>query len=170
MKRIFLIAILVITISFTACKSEKPLPDVARNFESVATIHQKNVISDDYILKAEITVTDASKVEIDVFYPEDLAGLSYVWNEEGFEMVYDDLHCKTESDYLPEFTFSQTIYNVLRCVYSNPCGEYLENGDVLFEGNCASGDFELLSDEKGNIKNISVKEITCSVDFEYGNK
>ena len=166
MKRIFLIVILISVLTLTACKVNPPLPDVAADFKAVATIHQQNVVSDDYILKAEISVEKSSKVTIDVFYPEDLSGLSYVWNEEGFEMVYGDLHCKTESDYLPEFTFSQTIYNVLRSVYLNPCGEYLESSDVLFTGNCASGDFELITDSKGNLKNISVKELNFSADFE----
>lgn len=169
MKRILLIAFFLVTIPFTACKNEKPLPEVSKDFCAEATIHQKNVISDDYILKAEISVEKAAKVEIDVFYPEDLSGLSYVWNEEGFEMVYDDLHCKSESDYLPEFTFSRTIYNVIRSVYSNPQGEYTENGDVLFTGNCESGDFELLTDCEGNLKNISVKEINFSADFKQIN-
>ena len=151
--------------SFASCKGTKPLPEVAKDFTAVATIHSQN-LSEDYILKAEVTVENASAFEINVTSPEDLAGLSYLWNADEFEMVYDELHCKAEVDYLPEFGFAQIIRNVLCSVYENPCGEYTESGDVIFAGKCVSGGFELLTDNKGKIRNISVEELNFSADFE----
>ncbi len=149
----------------SSCSKNTP-PKIKENFEAVVTVSGIETDLEDFLLKAEITVENRTDIEITVISPKEINGLSYIWNEE-FEMVYKELHCKTEKDYLPGFSFSQGIYNVLSELYKTETAKQSDSGDWLFEGKSQSGTYEVLTDSKGYIKNISVKEINLNADFEY---
>lgn len=142
-------------------------PSVCTDFEAVVKIENIESEIEDFKLEAKISVTDLEFTEITLISPKDLKGLSYVWDEDGFEMEYLDLHLKTEEDYLPPFTFSQGIYNVLTSLGENKQAQRNEEGLWVFTGESQSGEYEVLTDDKGYIKEISVKEINLIAVFEY---
>lgn len=165
MKRVFLILLFFFVFVLSACKASASIPEIAESFEAVVTIPKKDTDPEGYSLQAELAVENRAFVEITITSPSDTEGLTYIWDD-GFEMVYKDLHLQTEVDYLPNFSSPQVIYNVLQSVYANPNGKLLESGEAIFSGSSDSGEYEVLTDSKGNIKNISIKETGFYADFE----
>lgn len=162
----FLFLLVCIASLFSASCSKNVPPEVKSDFEALIRVEGIETELTEFILEAEIYVEDGTFVEIVVISPEEISGLSYIW-EDGFEMAYKNLHCKTELGYLPDFSFSQAIYNVLGEVYKNKAASKNRSGDWIFTGESGSGEYEVITDEEGYIKNISLKEIKLDIDFEY---
>ncbi|MBR2724827.1 MAG: hypothetical protein IKB72_05260 [Ruminococcus sp.] len=165
MKKYLLVFCYIVSVFLSSCSKDVP-PKIKGDFEAVVTVRDIETDLENFLLKADISVENSNNVEITVISPKEISGLSYIWGEE-FEMVYKNLHCKTEKDYLPQFSFSQGIYNVLNSLYENDKATKSENGDWLFKGESQSGEYEVQTDSKGYIQNISIKEIRLCADFEY---
>lgn len=161
MKRIFLVVMCFVFCTFYACSSKpsSPLLDFSANVS----------ICDDYGLEglqAEVNSTMQGAVTIKVTTDNELWGLTYKWSD-GFELIYEGLHCKTQKGYMPEGAFAEVIYNVL-CALSREkeCKSFSE-GVALYEGECRSGYYKVTTDSKGYIQSISVEEINFFADFKY---
>ncbi len=162
MKRLFLAILCIFIAGVTGCTAQKPL-------NPVLDFSAKVRISDDYALKgleAEISSTMQGAASVKVTTPDELWGLTYKWSD-GFELIYDGLHCKTQKGYLPKECFAEALYNVF-CALSRveECTSF-SDGVALYEGECASGHYKATTDSKGNIQNISIEEINLSADFTY---
>ena len=166
MKRFLLVLCYIVSLFISGCDQGDTPPKLQRDFDGVVTVENGDAQFEDFCLMAEISVCNLSQTEITLVSPHQLKGLSYIWDE-GFEMVYLDLHCKTETNYLPEFSFAQGIYNVLKSLRKNNKATHSQDNNWLFEGKCESGEYKVLADDRGYIKNISIEEINLSVNFEY---
>lgn len=160
-----MIACYIASLFISGCQKNTVPPQLKSDFSAVITAESRAADPEGYLLQAEIFVEDGTNVEINIITPEETEGLTYIWNQ-GFEMIYNELHCKTESDYLPDFSFAQAVYNVLKCACESRDVRY-DSELKVFKGKCKSGEFEIYADSQGYIQNISVPEINLSVNFEY---
>lgn len=162
MKRICLFFICAVICTLGACGNRSvPLP--------VLDFSAQVSICDDYGLKdleAEVNSTMQGAVTIKLTSPDELWGLTYKWSD-GFELIYDGLHCKTQKGYMPEEAFAEALYNVF-CALSRVEQYSSFTGAVaLYEGQCNSGQYKVITEKKGYIQNISIEEINLSADFTY---
>lgn len=165
MKRIFVFLISAVMVLLTACAPVAPAQPVL-DFTATVSVDGTEAFDDVFDLQAEISSTMQGAVVIKVTTPDELWGLTYKWSD-GFELIYEGLHAKTQKGYLPKESFAQAVYNVL-CALSREeeCDSFSE-GVAVFTGECASGMYRVTTDTKGYIQNISVKELNLCVDFEY---
>lgn len=163
MKKLFSFFLMLI-LFLTGCSAEPPVPVL--DFKGYITVDGSKAFDSLFDIEAEIHSSLQGAVTITVTTPDELWGLTYKWRDD-FEMIYESLHVKTHKGYLPDEAFAQGIYNVLCSMSRQPeCKDYSE-GEAVFEGECPSGRFRVITDKKGYIQNISVKEINLSVSFSY---
>lgn len=162
MKRLALLILCVLFAGCTACSALQPSEPVLDFSANVS-------ICDDYGLEgltAEINSTMQGAVAVKVTSPDELWGLTYKWSD-GFELIYDGLHCKTQKGYMPKEAFAEAVYNVL-CDLSRTEGcKSFSEGLAVYEGECRSGCYKVTTDSKGYIQNISIEEINLSAEFSY---
>lgn len=164
MKRILLLLSFFLFVLF-GCEARTP-PEPVVEFSSQATICVKDSLSGNFQLQGKVTCTAQGVLVITVTSPEELKGLCYKWVD-GFEMIYNDLHLKTESDYLPDFSFPQVLHDVMgELIKGAQCCEY-DGNTAIFEGESSCGEYRVVTDKRGYIQNISVKEISLAIDFIY---
>ncbi|MCH5304328.1 MAG: hypothetical protein J1E41_05645, partial [Ruminococcus sp.] len=93
--------------------------------------------------------------------PECMNGYTYSYKDGNFKISYKNFNIDADGSYLPNTSFAEIIYNVIRsikkegnCIYQ---GEY--NSFAEYKGNCDSGMYTLTTDfSTGLIKEISLKE------------
>jgi len=168
LKSFLLVFCYIVSLFLQGCQDTKKTVEIQPDFEAVINVRRDAADAQDFALQGEISVENRTDVEITVISPKETKGLTYSWDED-FEMVFEDLYCKAETDYLPSFTYEQGIYNVLQSLYGNTDPKKLEDGSWLFAGKSASGDYEVIADSNGYIKDISVEEINLYATFEYNN-
>lgn len=164
MKRILTFLIVIIVMFLPACSANPPSQPVL-DFQAKLSIEDK-AFDGLFSLQAEITSTMQGAVAMKVTTPDELWGLTYKWTD-GFEMIYEGLHTKTQKGYLPKDSFAQAVYNVLCALSREEQCDSFEDGVAAFTGECASGAYKVTTDSKGYIQNISVEEIKSTIDFTY---
>ncbi len=165
MKRLLVFLLAVSLISFTACASSAPSAPLL-DFEAQIQIDGTEVYEGLFDLQAEITSTMQGAVVIRVTTPDELWGLTYKWSD-GFELIYEGIHAKTQKDYMPKEGFAQAIFNVLCALSREESCDSFSQGVAVFTGECPSGSYKVTTDSAGYIQNISVERLKLSVDFEY---
>ena len=164
MKRTLPFFIVIIVMFLSACSANPPSQPVL-DFQAKLSIEDK-AFDGLFSLQAEITSTMQGAVAMKVTTPDELWGLTYKWTD-GFEMIYEGLHTKTQKGYLPKDSFAQALYNVLCALSREEQCDSFEKGVAVFTGECASGAYKVTTDSKGYIQNISVEEINLTIDFTY---
>ncbi len=164
MKRTLTFFIVIIVMFLSACSANPPSQPVL-DFQAKLSIEDK-AFDGLFSLQAEITSTMQGAVAMKVTTPDELWGLTYKWTD-GFEMIYEGLHTKTQKGYLPKDSFAQALYNVLCALSREEQCDSFEKGIAVFTGECASGAYKVTTDSKGYIQNISVEEINLTIDFTY---
>ncbi len=165
MKKIFLCLFVINFMFLSACGAKPPAQPVL-DFQGRVIVDGTKAFDGLFSIEAEITSTMQGAATIQVTTPDELWGLTYKWTD-GFEMIYEGLHAKTQKDYLPKDSFAQAIYNVL-CALSREtaCDSFADN-EAVFTGECGSGKYKVTTDSIGYIQNISIEEISLSADFIY---
>lgn len=163
MKRLFSF-VLILMLFFTGCNAQPPVPVL--DFKGCITVDGTECFDSLFDIEAEIHSTLQGAVTITVTTPDELWGLTYNWRDD-FEMIYESLHVKTQKGYLPNDAFAQAVYNVLCDLSRQPECKDFSAGVAVFEGECPSGKYKVVTDNKGYIQNVSIKEINLSADFRY---
>ena len=166
MKRIFCFLLIFFLLAFSACAKNKG-PGLCENFDTTAKISMQNEGFENINLQAEVLVEDKENITITVISPDEISGLEFVWTKDSFEMVFRDLHCVSEKDYLPEFSFSRLIYSSLISLYSDSADAEKSDGGWIFSGECSGGKFSAFADESGYIKSINAENNSFSLEFIY---
>lgn len=165
MKRLLAFLLSFLIFFLTACAPSAPSQPVL-DFEAQIQIDGNEFYEGLSDLQAEITSTMQGAVVIRVTTPDELWGLTYKWSD-GFELIYEGIHAKTQKDYMPKEGFAQAIFNVL-CALSREEGcDSFSQGVAVFTGECSSGSYKATTDSAGYIQDISVEELKLSVAFEY---
>ncbi|MGN0452258.1 MAG: hypothetical protein ACI4GZ_00475 [Ruminococcus sp.] len=149
--------------SFSGCDEKVP-PEPKLSFSADIYVSVEDGEDESFLLEAELSVAPEGLVQITVSSPDELWGLSFSYAE-NFEMSYNGLHVQTEKGYLPSGSFAEVIYNVLASLRDNANCESFSEGVAEFEGECKSGDYEVLTDKDGNIIQISAEDI--KIEFRY---
>ncbi len=165
MKKIFLCLLVIAFMLLSACSAKPPAQPVL-DFQGKMIVDGTKAYDGLFSIEADIASTMQGAVTIQVTTPDELWGLTYKWTD-GFEMIYEGLHAKTQKDYLPKDSFAQAVYNVFCALSRESTCDSFSDGVATFTGECASGKYKVTTDSKGYIQNISIEEINLSADFIY---
>lgn len=153
MKKIPLLFFCVIFL-FCGCSREPEPPEKSFSSKISASLNGIKI-------KADITSNSSDFITVKLKSPKCLNGYTYSYKDGNFKISYKNFRIKANGNYIPNTSFPQIIYNVIRsmkiednCVYQ---GKY--NSLAKFRGRCDSGKYTLTTDfSTGLIKEISIKE------------
>ncbi len=165
MKRVFAFLLISVLLCLSACSTQPPSQPVL-DFQAKMSVDGTKAFDGLFNVEAEITSTMQGAVAMKVTTPDELWGLTYKWTD-GFEMIYEGLHTKTQKGYLPKDSFTEAVYNVLCALSREEQCDSFEDGVAVFTGECPSGAYKVTTDSKGYIQNISVEEINLFANFTY---
>lgn len=136
--------------SFCGCQPEAP-EEINMHIDSSYTAKMG-----DLSLKGLIIYTEEGEMYLDVSTPDELSGLSFSFKDD-FTMSYRGLNAITESDYLPESSFAQSIKNSLdNAKLTKPELKKAEDESFIATAKGDSGCYKIYTDVKGNIKKIEI--------------
>lgn len=162
MKNVFCVLILVFALALSGCSSKAQEPK--KEFTATVAVKSQRFIPEDFTLEAQVQRTADGELDITLTSPKEISGLAYSYSDK-FDMSYNELYCETETDYLPDFSFAQVIYNVLEDFYTNAeCTDKGADG-CTYKGNSMSGEYMVKTDKEGYITDISVEEINFYCEF-----
>ncbi len=110
----------------------------------------------DLKLSGLLVYTEDGEMYLDVSTPDELNGLSFSYSD-NFTIGYQGLNAVSESDYLPDSSFAQSIKNSLdNALLSKP--ELVKTEDKKYTATAkgSSGVYKIHTDEMGNIEEIEV--------------
>ena len=166
MKRIFYF-LLIFLLTFSACAKNNKAPAVCGDFDAVIKISMQNEGFENQDLRAELLVEDKENIANTVINPDEISGLEFVWTKDSFEMVFRDLHCVSEKDYLPGFSFARLIYSSLASLYSGSARAEKSETGWIYYGECSGGEFSAFADESGYLKSINAESVGFFAEFIY---
>ncbi len=157
MKRILVLGLISLLL-LTGCRNSVP-PTPVREFDGSFSAKIGEAV-----VEGEISCPGGAAVFLRVTTPDEIKGLCYEFKDE-LSMSFDGIEVRAETDYLPHTNFALGFYRVILDLPTGCSFKSYKNGDAVFEGNTESGEYTLLTDPKGNIKNISIEDIKLRIDF-----
>ncbi len=119
----------------------------------------------EYECNLQHTAEQVNRLEITK--PENIAGLTFIWEGESYKVLWKDLSCELNKKFLPQGAFAEVIINILNLV-SDTDSLNLESDDGstrVFTGKSSFGKFKLCANNDGTITNISVPDESLEVTF-----
>lgn len=163
--RIRIVLLSFFLLFFSGCGAKEP-PVPLCSFSAFANISIKDSLENRNEFQANISSTAAGVMTITLTSPPEVAGLCYKW-EQGFEMIYKNLHLRTERGYLPRFSFAQVMYDILIDVEKNAVCEEFDGERAVFKGKRGQEDYTLVTDSKGYIQSLCVEKLKLKIEFSY---
>lgn len=164
MKKIsVLFIVLIAVLNFCSCSASVKIPDVVTNINNSAVVEYGSTKYECHITR----LTD-DVVSISINSPESLSGLTFRRADGKYSVSYDELLCKTDNVFLPEVAFPTVIIDILSVAdkQENLLYKSSENDFVTFSGNTETGTFNLVTDNDGNISEITQESSNLKVTFE----
>lgn len=159
-KLTFCILMFLFALLFSGCKEKVP-EKINMHIDShyIASVA-------DLELEGLIIYTEDSQMYLDMSTPDELSGLSFSFDDD-FTIGYRGLNAQTETDYLPQSSFAQSIKNTLDdALLTNPPLEEVSDKKYTATGKTHSGVYKIFTDEFGNIKEIEVSGMSVKLKIE----
>lgn len=150
---------------FGGCSAKTP-PEPQMDFTASVHISYGDSLSRRSTYQAQLTSTSQGMIVLRLLSDDVLNNLQYKW-EDKLTLSYGDMHLKTETNYLPQFSFPQGIYNVLFALPRTGEFEGFDEDSAIFSGVTPSGGYKVKTDRNGAIEEISIEELSLVVDFSY---
>lgn len=136
--------------AFSGCKEKSP-EEINMHIDSSYTATIGNMG-----LEGLLIYTDEGKMYLDISTPDELSGLSFSFDED-FTIGYRGLNAITESGYLPDTSFAQSVKNSLdNANLEKPTLEKSADKKYTAIAKGDSGCYKIHTDEIGNIEEIEV--------------
>lgn len=104
---------------------------------------------------------------LEITKPENIAGLTFVWEGENYKVLWKDLSCELNKEFLPQGAFAEMIINILNSLSDtdNLSLESQDGGICVFAGKGNFGKFKLSVNNDGAITNIRVPDENLDATF-----
>ena len=110
----------------------------------------------DMELSGILIYSEDGEMYLEISTPDELSGLNFSFAD-NFTMGYRGLSVVTETDYLPDSAFAQSIKNTLdNALDSKPTLEKTDDKKYTAAAKSDSGLYKIHTDELGNIKGIEI--------------
>lgn len=152
MKKIFcLFTGIILIFVLCSCSAGVKIPDVVTNINGKAVVEYGNQKYECNISR----LTDGI-ISITVNSPKNLSGLTFRHAGGKYSVSYGELMCRADSILLPKNSFPTMIINILSAanIQENLIYQSTDNDMSTFSGNSDTGSFLIITDKKGNIKEI----------------
>lgn len=139
-------------------------PEIITSFDSTAKID-----SDGKLYECIIRHTSEQMNTLEITKPKDLEGLMFIWEGGKCTVVWKNLTCEINKEFLPQNAFAETIINILNLISdkNNLNFESEEFEKSIFSGKASCGNFKVAIDKTGEIKTISVPDIKLKVELTF---
>lgn len=135
---------------------------IITSFDSTAKIN-----SDGKLYECIIRHTSEQMNTLEITQPKDLDGLMFIWEGGKCMVVWKNLTCEINKEFLPQNAFAETIINILNLI-SDENNLNFESGNFeksIFSGKAHCCNFKVTIDKAGEIKTISVPDIKLEVEM-----
>lgn len=159
----FVMSIVMSLLVISGCKSKSSDPTrITGSFDGIVKIKSK-----DKEYECELRHTPEQVNRLEVTKPENIAGLTFVWEGEQYKVMWKNLSCELNKEFLPQEAFAEMLINILNLVTDtdNLECEECNNGETIFTGNCTFGKFKVGVDRDGIIKSISIPDERLEAEF-----
>ena len=104
---------------------------------------------------------------LEITTPKELEGLTFTWEQEKCTVMWKELNCELNKEFLPQTSFAEAIVLVLNSVSDkNSLTFDSENaGENIFSGNIPIGNFKIKVGKDGIIKNIYIPSIKLDAEL-----
>lgn len=154
-------------ILFSACGKEdgggKYPPKPPERFETDVSL-----TAGDEEIRARLTYHGFGSCTLSFTFPENLQGLSAVWQEDKCVLSYNNLSYTAELDKLPEGFFGKAALAVFdKLVDVESFTVVKEEDKWVYKGDISSGSFRLVQNgESGAFETLEIPEMEISLKFE----
>ncbi|HHZ05999.1 MAG TPA: hypothetical protein GX401_04335 [Clostridiales bacterium] len=135
----FLAIISMVIVVIAGCNNTSVPNSINLQFSAAATLN--NCVYD-------IIYTGKNLATVTVSEPEEIKGVTYIWQGGDCSIEYGELACKTDTLYLPDSSYAVIIVNVLNELNNMESLQVVSSSQesTVFKGNCTSGDFTVMVD------------------------
>lgn len=136
--------------SFSGCNKKAP-EKINMHINSSYT-----AVMGDMKISGLLIYSEDGEMYLEISTPDELSGMNFSFTD-NFTMGYRGLNAVTESDYLPDSSFAQSIKNSLdNALLTNPPLKEIEDKKYTAIAKGDSGSYKIHTDEQGNVKEIEV--------------
>ena len=165
MKKVLAILFVFMMMIFQGCKvqSGEEVCNIKTSFDGRVLI-----VDSGKNYKCDFIHTPEGVNIIKVVEPESLAGLTFSWENDKYNVSWKDLSCEFNKQFLPDASFLSDIVSVMNSLHKEDGLKIIKNddGERTFEGNSDIGNFRVVFDKDGELKQIDIDEKGICVQTE----
>ena len=104
---------------------------------------------------------------LEITNPKELEGLTFTWEQEKCTVIWKELNCELNKEFLPQSSFAEAIILVLNSI-SDRNSLNFESGnseESIFTGDIPIGKFKIKVGKDGTIKNVYIPDINLEAEL-----
>ena len=158
-----ILSVIIVVLCFASCGklASPPLPSLY--FKSTATVVYK-----EYTIKCTIQNTQEGVCTIEIIEPKELNGLKIIYKDNTCSVKMGSLSFSKDLSEIPQTAFGSALMDCLNKLMTTENLFYSKNddGNWLWKGTVAAGEFEVLQDGKtGYPLSVEIKNIDLKITF-----
>lgn len=162
----YLAAVLLVTVMslFVSC-TDGQKAGIVQEFSAYITVDSAYT-KDEFEIEGELCCGGAAVATLTITTPDELCTLTFSKGQD-YTVGYHGLLYKSESAREPALSLSQVLFSVLKDLSTGDRFVRCKDDVQVFCGECCGFDYEVLTDTKGYIRQISAEELNLRISFEY---
>lgn len=157
-----IIALLLILITSGCGNKKSDVGSISDSFDGTVKVKVGNL---EYECALNHTPEKINRIEI--ISPTEIAGLIFLWEDGKYNVLWKDLSCELNNQFLPPEAFAQAVVDVLDSLRGEEGLNYENSSSegYTYTGKCESSDFKVKTGKDGTIKYISIPSKNIEVQF-----